>query len=95
MSDAVVSPRSPTQPFAANIETAVDSPLTKPRHKATFPYRVTFCIDEMELNALVLARQMFRMNDSTIFRFSWDTFCRQNNLFPQIQINNNGANNGR
>ena len=90
MSDTVVSQRSPTQPFTANIEPAVNSPPAKPRNKTAFPFRVTFCIDEMEMNALVLARQMFRMNNSTLFRFSWDAFCRQHNLFPQMPINNGG-----
>ena len=55
-----------------------------------FPYRVTICFDDEQIENLQQVKKAFRTTESFVLRMAFDTFCRTNG-FP---LKNGGLPNG-
>jgi hypothetical protein len=89
MSDTVISEQRPAVPSYANgRKRAARKPVPK-----QFVHRITFCIDNSELECLNEAKLAFRSTEAFLVRMALDTFLKSQGLMTPtgFPVSNNGG----
>jgi hypothetical protein len=91
MSDTLISGQQTAPPLHTNQR----KPAARKSRPGQFVHRITFCIDDSELECLNQAKLAFRSTEAFLVRMALDSFLKSQGLMSPTGFPINGGGNGQ